>query len=270
MTKLSVNTELLRQRPFLDDEVSFNLIYMIIGSETAVFAASANNRAIIAQNPSFPAWIWTDAAITKPEIEELAMDFNSLYQENDRLELIAKPEIARYLANDYAKRNQVSFRKLFDMESYRCPKVISPETVKGETHLPTLEDAELIARFLAGFMVDCFARETTLESQTKKAQGFIEKGSCFTWKAGDDIVAMAAVHHCAPRHARISCVYTPLKHRKNGFASALVAALSQNILDEGLIPVLYTDLANPHSNKIYQSIGFEKCGSLSHFSFEMV
>ena len=38
-----------------------------------------------------------------------------------------------------------------------------------------------------------------------------------------------------------------------------VAALSQRMLDEGYkTTTLYTDLANPTSNKIYQEIGYEQ------------
>jgi len=53
-------------------------------------------------------------------------------------------------------------------------------------------------------------------------------------------------------------VYTPPAYRRRGYASACGAALSQLILDAGRrFCFLYTDLANPTSNQIYQQIGYE-------------
>jgi predicted GNAT family acetyltransferase len=56
---------------------------------------------------------------------------------------------------------------------------------------------------------------------------------------------------------RIGAVYTPPEARGRGYATALVAAVSQHLLDRGrAFTYLYTDLANPTSNSIYQKIGY--------------
>lgn len=61
-----------------------------------------------------------------------------------------------------------------------------------------------------------------------------------------------------PRGVRITCVYTPPQFRRRGYASNLVAHLSQQLLDEGRsFCFLNTDLANPTSNSIYQKIGYQ-------------
>ena len=52
-------------------------------------------------------------------------------------------------------------------------------------------------------------------------------------------------------------VYTPPEHRGTGYGSAVTAAVSQHALDAGARDViLFTDLANPTSNSIYQKIGY--------------
>jgi predicted GNAT family acetyltransferase len=67
---------------------------------------------------------------------------------------------------------------------------------------------------------------------------------------------------------RIGPVYTPPEQRKRGYASALVAALSQAILDEGRsFCFLFTDLANPTSNHIYQEIGYAPVIDVDEFIF---
>jgi len=52
-------------------------------------------------------------------------------------------------------------------------------------------------------------------------------------------------------------VYTPPEHRNRGYASAVVARLSQAILDGGKsFCTLFTDLGNPTSNRIYRKLGY--------------
>jgi predicted GNAT family acetyltransferase len=62
--------------------------------------------------------------------------------------------------------------------------------------------------------------------------------------------------------------YTPLEQRGKGYATACVAALSQRLLTGGRhFCTLFTDLANPTSNRIYQRIGFEALGDFEEWVF---
>jgi predicted GNAT family acetyltransferase len=56
--------------------------------------------------------------------------------------------------------------------------------------------------------------------------------------------------------ARLGPVYTPPGLRGRGYGSAVTAAATRAIQDDGGVPVLFTDLANPTSNKIYQQLGY--------------
>jgi GNAT superfamily N-acetyltransferase len=69
-------------------------------------------------------------------------------------------------------------------------------------------------------------------------------------------VHLTAVNPPAFGAARIGPVYTPREHRGRGYAGATVAALSQRLLDEGAVPCLYTDQANPTSNALYAALGY--------------
>jgi predicted GNAT family acetyltransferase len=67
---------------------------------------------------------------------------------------------------------------------------------------------------------------------------------------------------------RIGPVYTPPEHRARGYASALVAAVSQAALDDGvMICSLYTDLANPTANRIYAAVGYRPVGDFTIYAF---
>lgn len=101
--------------------------------------------------------------------------------------------------------------------------------------------------------------------------GFVppEIGGRMVWDVDGQPVAHAQYKGPTPNGMRIGPVYTPPEHRRHGYASALVTAISRLILDLGKRYVfLYTDQANPTSNHIYQAIGFEPVGDVDEYRFE--
>src|SRR6478735_1448343 len=70
-------------------------------------------------------------------------------------------------------------------------------------------------------------------------------------------VSMGGYGGSTPNGGRIGPIYTPPELRRRGYASALTAELTQMLLDRGRrFCFLFTDLANPTSNSIYQQIGY--------------
>jgi predicted GNAT family acetyltransferase len=105
------------------------------------------------------------------------------------------------------------------------------------------------------------------------AHGFVRShladGSLVVWD-DEGPAAMAAAAGRTTHAARVGFVYTPPERRRRGYASALVAALSQRLLDEGRSSCcLYTDLANPTSNAIYQRIGFTPCCDIGRYTLSV-
>lgn len=77
------------------------------------------------------------------------------------------------------------------------------------------------------------------------------------WEAGDVPVSIAGLTRQVAGMVRVGPVYTPPELRGHGYASAATAAVSRQALDAGAAEVvLFTDLANPVSNSIYQRIGY--------------
>ncbi|WP_223165798.1 GNAT family N-acetyltransferase [Lentzea indica] len=66
--------------------------------------------------------------------------------------------------------------------------------------------------------------------------------------------------------SRVGPVYTPPEHRRNGYAAAVTAAVSQWAYEAGADHVVLTaDLANPTSNSVYQGIGFRAVSDWTEF-----
>jgi predicted GNAT family acetyltransferase len=68
---------------------------------------------------------------------------------------------------------------------------------------------------------------------------------------------MAGVSRPAAGMVRVAAVYTPPDRRGRGYGGAVTAAVSRAALDGGATDVvLFTDLANPTSNALYQRLGY--------------
>lgn len=77
------------------------------------------------------------------------------------------------------------------------------------------------------------------------------------WEADGEPVSLAGVTRQVAGMVRVGPVYTPPGRRGHGYGTAVTAAVSQRALAAGAEEVLlYTDLANPVSNSIYQRIGY--------------
>jgi predicted GNAT family acetyltransferase len=88
------------------------------------------------------------------------------------------------------------------------------------------------------------------------------------WEAGGSAVSLAGVTRPAAGVVRVGPVYTPPGQRRRGYAGAATAAVSQEALDAGVKEVaLFTDLANPTSNALYQSLGYRPVGDFTVLSF---
>ena len=122
-----------------------------------------------------------------------------------------------------------------------------------------------IAKWMVAFAKDALpkAEHMAAEEAMLKAHDRVQQSSIAVWDKDGEIVSQAAVSG-TDAVARVNFVYTPPEHRGNGYASAVVAQLSQQLLDQGRdMCCLYADARNTVSNAIYRKIGYEFVGRSS-------
>jgi hypothetical protein len=116
------------------------------------------------------------------------------------------------------------------------------------------EDIRVLGPWTAAFSDE--AQIPGISDPYRLARERIAEGNLFVWDDGGP-VSMAAAAGQTRNGTRIGWVYTPLQHRHKGYASACVADFSELLLARGnSYCCLFTDLANPTSNKIYHRIGY--------------
>lgn len=164
-------------------------------------------------------------------------------------------EVARSLAESVAAVRGGSLSQLLGLGRFRLTTVIPPRRVSGAARQASSDNADLILRWTCVFYEDA---GEPVKPSPDRIRARIELGHSWLWEDGGEPVSLVNRSDPAAGVARISTVYTPKALRGRGYASALTAYVTQLILDDGFVASLYTDLANPTSNKIYQAIGYEK------------
>ena len=177
------------------------------------------------------------------------------------------PDTARAIAAAWSRTTGGSSRATMSMAMHALDHVDDPpRPASGALRLPKTDERDLLVRWVeeftseaglagadqAGAMVDARLRQ----------QGFL------VWD-DEQPVSMIGLNPPVAGVVRIGHVYTPPQLRRRGYAGSAVAAGSRRALAGGAARcMLFTDLANPTSNKIYAEVGYRRCGDWEEIALE--
>jgi len=148
--------------------------------------------------------------------------------------------------------------------------------VPGSARVATADDRELALRWWIAFGDEMLHEggpgrdraHATLDHRLSSPSAGI-----LLWEDAGEPVSIAGWGGPTPNGIRMGPVYTPPELRGHGYATALTAELSQRLLDGRLFSggrrfcFLYTDLANPTSNAIYERIGYRRVAESAEIVF---
>jgi predicted GNAT family acetyltransferase len=169
--------------------------------------------------------------------------------------IASSPDAANAFARRWCDITGTTARVHMRMATHQLTAVIPPRPVAGAMRFAATGDHELVARWIQEF------RESVGEGHLRDPRAVAEDGvrnrEIALWDDAGVPVAMAGAIGPTRNGIRIVLVYTPPRYRKRGYASNLVAALSQHQLDAGrTLCFLNTNLENPTPNKIYRELGY--------------
>ena len=165
-----------------------------------------------------------------------------------------------------------SFRKIMAERIYKLERVNPPIGVPGTMRRAAESDRALLMEWVEAFQREAFAGEEVDRMAVERNVNNMltlppQVRGAFLWE-NPAPVSLTSYGGPTPNSMRIGPVYTPPEFRGQGYASACVAGVSQHLLDGGRIfCTLFTDLANPTSNHIYQAIGYEPVCDVDEYQF---
>jgi hypothetical protein len=194
-------------------------------------------------------------------IPALVADLEATYSEVPAI--MGPPDTARAVAELWAESTGTRVRPGLRLRIHALTEVrrgLAP--APGHLRVADIDD-----RLLARDWLTAFEEETGIPGLDPEgaARRMITAKQLYIW---DDHgpACMAAALGSTPTAMRVGYVYTPSERRGSGYATSAVATLSALVLATGRRSLfLYTDVANPVSNRIYARIGYEPVADVSDF-----
>jgi predicted GNAT family acetyltransferase len=192
-------------------------------------------------------------------IAELA---RSVSLQDDELPSVSGPiAVVEKFVADYLATGSIGSHRHAELDEqlllYALSELTIP-TVDGAMSVASSEDYELILDWYIEFGKDTGVFMPNPQGSIKAGLG---RNSYRFWSIDGEKVCLAGHAPLVDTPdgivARIGPVYTPPEQRRNGYAGALTATLSQELVEQGAKCMLYTDATNPTSNSVYQKIGYE-------------
>lgn len=155
---------------------------------------------------------------------------------------------------------------------YCLAELIAPDPApEGSARLATRHDVEFVAHSLESFWEEAEqsmplgARATAL----RLAAARVAEGIFWLWlDASGTPVSLAGHTPVVAGMGRVGPVYTPPELRGRGYAAGATTVVTRTLLERGADEVLlFTDLANPISNRLYQRLGYRPVSDRARLDF---
>ncbi len=200
-------------------------------------------------------------------IEPIAADARAVFQTLPGA--VGPTQVVARFAELWQAETGAQGRRALAQRIFRAESVEPPRGVAGRMRAYAEPDRELATRWF-----DAFVAEALPDDHPEPSEGALDRrlaepeGGLVFWEDHEG-VCMAGYAGPTPNGIRIGPVYTPPELRGRGYGSALTAALTQQLLEGGRrFCFLFTNLANPTSNRIYQRIGYKPVSDVDQWCFD--
>jgi predicted GNAT family acetyltransferase len=202
-------------------------------------------------------------------LEVIAQDVNDRFGPDVPGVLGAKDD-ARHFAGIWTTLTMKRAAPAMQQRIYEATETTPPDGVPGELRPATSDDRALLIEWHKAFNAEALGTTTHegIEANVDFRLDPSTSSGVSIWCDGDP-VSMVGFGGPTTNGIRVAPVYTPPDLRGRGYASACTAEVTHRLLDGGRRFVfLYTDLANPTSNSIYQKIGYRPVRDVDQYRFD--
>lgn len=233
-----------------------NIIACCFADSARVAACTPSNRVVLSIIPNLLA---------------VQLIVEDLYTTNKKLRLVSGlSDEAQAFTTAWNLLSGQICRVTLHLRFYRLDTVQPVSGVKGHLRLAEERDRSRLVEWFRAFSEEVDPTHTSgiTESAEQRVESKLSQKNLYIWQ---DKVPVSCIGKGKTELGSgiISPVYTPPEHRKNGYASASVAAVSQILLDQGCrVCYLTTNINNSTSNRIYQNVGYQVLCDWHRYTFE--
>lgn len=261
MLKVIHSQDILFSKKFEKKSANYSIVYKILEDEAAFVIQSYDSNFLAVQSHEKPMWVWIDEDITYQNRKKMLSEFMELIGDRFIPSITGEEGIIFDIASYICDKSSWTYEKGIGMIAYTCHKIIYDKDISDMELVTALaEHRNVVANLLA----EANNMEIINEEVLALAEQLIKSNDLFLLQHNKSIVAMGNIAQRTKTYGRITGVFVPTKFRLRGYATGLTALLSQKIMDEGLVPMLYTDDSNNISNHVYINVGYSIIGKMQN------
>ncbi len=263
--EIKPDNKILNCEEFQRDKYKFNLIIKNLSSPELELYSDEENYIICRGKKEYPTWIWTKDGFDTSCIVEIEQLMKQYLTDSEKDKFTCKKDLYDMLvARGFKYINKDDY---FEMGFLICHQTVKPKQCDGILSKAQEKDREVLTKYWYDDSMEMNGVEPiTMEQAQKDVDGFINGDNFYVLRnQGGKIVCMVN-YGVVGNQARLNHVYTPPEERKKGYAANLIYLLTNDLLEKGLVPLLYTDYNYTPSNKAYINAGYEDQGILINFS----
>lgn len=252
---------------FQKDRYKFDLIFKMLQSDTALFISDEENYIIGRGTLGYPTWVWTRDKISKDKVLEIEELLKKYLTDSEKDKFTCKKELYNYFLEDSLE--YLNKEDYFEMGTLCCKNVKKPRETDGNIDRVNKDELGVIAEYWfnsCNEMQDIDLDPITTEKAIMDAKEMFDAGNLYVWRNDFGKIVCMASYSVSNGQAKVSHVYTPVEDRGHAYAANLIYEITKMILEQGLVPLLYTDYNYPASNKAYINAGYEDTGILINFT----
>jgi len=258
--------------PFLEAHIECNILATVLagaldgrfGERSPLFAYGLDESGGVALAAlRTPGWFMLASPMDAGMADALVAGW--LEQDPDLPGVNAVPAAARAIAAAWAERTGGVTRCRMSEAMHSLTAVTDPpRPARGRLRAAVPDELPLLMRWLGDFEHEAGVSGGMSEELVAAR---VERGEYLLWEDGEP-VSLVGTNRPVAGVVRIGPVYTPPEHRGRGYASSAVAEASRRALAAGAHScMLFTDLSNPTSNKIYADVGYRRFGDWEEHEF---
>lgn len=233
------------------------------GAPEALFATVEVRGKVVALALRTPPWPLLASSMEEAQAAALMQDW--LREDAAVPGLVAPQPAASRIAAAWQRLSGGRATVATEEAAHRLERVVAPaRPAPGALRAAREGDRALLVRWTGDFVRE--AKVPHGDAERSVARG-LAAGELFVWEDGDP-ACMVGVHVAVAGVVRLGPVYTPPDRRAHGYATSAVAAASEAALARGAHTcMLFTDLSNPTSNRIYAAVGYERFADWREYRF---
>jgi len=195
-------------------------------------------------------------------VERLSQEAPGLLGVNGEVATVAR------FAGAWATARSVPAHPEDGQRLYKLGRLRPARDVAGGLRRAVPADVDRIVAWDGAMATEVELGRPVSEDRVERISARVGDGRFWLWEIDGEPVSMAYTTPNLAGAVRIGAVYTPPERRAEGYASAGVAGISAELLAAGVKRcLLYTQLANPFSNRLYQRLGYRPVAEILVYRF---